>query len=177
MSVTIRKMTDDEFERFYGWSIENHAKKLVEQLHISQEEAIRQTIEEVAEMLPNGLNSPNNDLVTIVEEESGESAGFIWTLHEETMGRKQSFLCDFAIWETKRRKGYGQAALSLAEKKAKDAGCQESVLFVADDNAAAKALYEKCGYQPLRRKDHGQYMIKQLAMKLESDEVDHETVI
>ena len=177
MPVTIRKMTDDEFETFYGWSIENHAKERVEQLHISQAEAIKQTIEEVAEMLPNGLNSPNNDLVTIVEEDSGESIGFIWTLHEENNGRKQSFLCDFAIWESKRRKGYASAALHLAEENAKAAGCQESVLFVADDNAAAKALYEKCGYQPLRRKDHGQYMIKQLAMKLESDEVDYETVI
>ena len=42
------------------------------------------------------------------------------------------------------------------------AGCRESVLFVSNDNAGARALYEKCGYAFLRAHGDGSYMRKQL---------------
>lgn len=71
-------------------------------------------------------------------------------------------MCDFVIYESKRRKGYATAALNEMEKNAVEAGCQESVLFVADNNYAARELYIKCGYQFLRQMDYGKYMIKQL---------------
>lgn len=161
MSVTIRKMTNDEFARFYAWSVENQAKELMEELGLSQADATREAKKEVTEMLPNGLHTEHNDLMTVVAE--GKNVGFIWTLYEESNGQKQVFLCDFAIWQPHRRKGYGAAALSLAEKNAAERNCQKSVLFVSDANAAAKALYTKCGYQLLRQKGYGQYLVKQLS--------------
>lgn len=161
MSAKIRKMTHDEFEIFYQWSAEQNVKEMMDEFHLSQEEAAKKTAAELARMLPDGLHTENNHLFTIVAD--GESAGFIWTLHEEFEGRKQSFVCDFAIWESKRRKGYGAAALHLVEKHAADAGCQESVLFVSDDHEAANALYKKCGYHVLRPEAHGKYMVKPLA--------------
>lgn len=162
MFVKLRRMTNEEFESFYGWSIEHQAKELMEELHISQEEAISETIKEVAEMLPDGIDTPHNYFTTIVDSDSDENIGFVWTLHEVTEGRKQSFICDFAIWESKRRKGYASAALCLLENQATEAGCVESVLFVKDNNTAATALYRKCGYQVLRQHGYGKYMIKQL---------------
>lgn len=162
MFVKFRRMTNNEFESFYGWSIEHQAKELMEELHISQEEAISETVKEIAEMLPDGIDTPHNYFTTIVDSDSDENIGFVWTLHEVTEGRKQSFICDFAIWESKRRKGYASAALRLAENQAAEAGCVESVLFVKDNNTAATALYRKCGYQVLRQHGYGKYMIKQL---------------
>lgn len=162
MAVTIRYMNESDFETFYQWSIAQQAAELVEEYAMSQSEAIKEAEKEFTSMLPDGFHTKHNHLMTIVEEDSGESAGFIWTIHEETNGRKQSFLCDFAIWETKRRRGYASSALRLLEKNALEAGCQESVLFVADRNHAARALYEKCGYQILRQEQYGKYMIKQL---------------
>ena len=155
-------MTNDEFETFHKWSVEHQAKELMEELRISQEEAISETIKEVAEMLPDGIDTPHNYFTTIVDSDSDENIGFVWTRHEVTEGRKQSFICDFAIWESKRRKGYASAALRLAENQAAEAGCVESVLFVKDNNTAATALYRKCGYQVLRQHGYGKYMIKQL---------------
>lgn len=162
MSVTIRAMTSDEFRYFYQWSIDQQAKELAKERHISYEAALQTAAKEVDEMLPEGLQTKENFLMTITEASRGESAGFLWTLHEYTAGKKQSFLCDFAIWESQRRRGYGAAALQLMEKQAINAGCQESVLFVSDDNTAARALYEKCGYRVLRQSGHGKYMMKQL---------------
>ena len=163
MSVTIRAMTPDEFRHFYQWSTAQQAAELMEEHHISYEAALQAATKEVDEMLPEGLHTKHNYLMTITEAPRGESAGFLWTLHEYTAGKKQSFLCDFTIWESKRRRGYGAAALYLMEKQAIDAGCQESVLFVSDDNAAARSLYEKYGYRVLRQSGHGKYMMKPLA--------------
>ena len=163
MSVMIRPMTSKEFERFYKWSAEHQVKELMKELHMSQADAIKEALHELARMLPDGLNTACNHLMSIVVEESEEVVGFIWTIHEETAGRKQSFLCDLAIWEPKRRKRYATVALSLAEKNAAEAGCRESVLFVADRNDAAKALYGKQGYVFLRQEGYGSYMIKQLS--------------
>lgn len=162
MAIAIRCMTDSEFEYVRQWSVEQHAKELAEELHISEDEAIKEAKAEVEVMLPDGLNTNHNYLMTIVEEDSEEMAGFIWTLHEEFEGRKQSFICDFAVWESKRRKGYATEALYLTEMQASQAGCQESILFVSDDNTAASALYQKCGYNVLRQKDCGKYMVKKI---------------
>lgn len=162
MPVKIRSMTDSEFVIFRQWSVENHAKELMEECGISEEVAMKKAAEEVAGMLPEGLRTEHHFLMTIVGGESEESAGFLWTIHEETAGRKQSFLCDFAVWEPKRRMGYGTAALNLMERNAAELDCRESVLFVADHNTAARALYEKCGYRILRQAGCGKYLIKEL---------------
>ena len=134
----------------------------MEELNMSEEAAIKETVKEISEMLPNGLNTQDNYLMSIIETESGEMVGFIWTLHEITAGRKQSFICDFAVWESKQQKGYGKRALDLTEQKAVEAGCQECVLFVNDHNHRAIKLYDKCGYEVLRQEKIGKYMMKQL---------------
>ena len=161
MAVTIRPMRAQEFETFWQWSVENHTKELMEQLCLPEDTAAKEAVAELTEMLPKGLHTEHNYLMTILE--NMETVGFVWTLHEEFQGRKQSFLCDFVIWQAKRRQGYATAALKLVEETAVEAGCQESVLFVRDDNAAARALYQKCGYQVLRQKDYGKFMVKQIA--------------
>ena len=164
MSVTIRNMTQPEFENFYQRSVQYQVVQLMDARGISREEAGREAEEELAGMLPDGLNTGNNFLMSIVNGD--EIVGFIWTLHEETNGKKQCFLCDFAIWEEYRRKGYAAQALRLMEREAIHAGCQECVLYVADRNLAARALYEKCSYKLLRQAGSGKYMIKELKTDL-----------
>ena len=164
MPITIRNMTQQAYDAFYRWSVEHHANELMEQKCIPREEASKEASKELSGMLPNGFHTENNFLMSIISNE--EIVGYIWTLHEETDGKKQSFLCDFAIWEEYRRKGYGAQALLLMEKQAADAGCVESVLFVADRNAEARTLYEKSGYRVLRQAGYGKYMIKELKTDL-----------
>ena len=48
----------------------------------------------------------------------------------------------------------------MAEQKAAEAGCLESVLFVNDNNYVAIELYRKWGYEVLRQEKYGKYMIK-----------------
>lgn len=164
MPITIRNMTQQAYDAFYRWSVKQHTAELMEQKCLPCKEASKEASKELAGMLPDGLNTGNNFLMSIVNGD--EMIGFIWTLHEGTGGKKQSFLCDFAIWEEYRRKGYGAQALRLMEKQAADADCVESVLFVSDQNLAARALYEKSGYRVLRQAGYGKYMIKELKTDL-----------
>lgn len=159
MAVSIRPMTHLEFEQFYRWSLENQAMERMEESLLPPDKALEEAAGELAQLLSDGMNTPNHHCMTIIDD-TGESVGFIWTLQEEFQGKKQSFLCDIAIWESQRRKGYATAALQMAEKAAAKAGCCESVLFVKDTNVAARALYEKSGYRVLRQKDYGIFMVK-----------------
>ena len=157
--MTIRPMTAAEFDAFYRWSRENHARELMDEQNLSREAAMAEAEAELARMLPRGMDTADNHLMTI---EAGEPVGFLWTLHEETDGKKQSFLCDLAIWVPHRRRGYARAALARMEQLAAEAGCLQSVLFVSDRNEAARALYEKCGYQILRPFSYGNFIVKEL---------------
>ena len=164
MSVTIQDMTPQAFETFYQWSLLHHTEELMQQRNLTREEARKESKKELSQMLPEGLQTENQQLYSIVAE--GKIVGFLWTLHEETAGKKQSFLCDLAVWEDYRRRGYAAQALRLMEAQAAKDGCQESVLFVADSNYAARKLYEKAGYRELRQSDCGNYMIKDLRTDL-----------
>jgi len=162
MSIRIRKMKKEEFDFFFHWSAEQNVRELMAERCLSREAAVKETEEELAKMLPMGLETPDHCLMTVEKEDTQENLGAIWTIFEESEGKKQSFVCDFVIWEPYRRRGFAEEALRLAEEKAVEAGCRESVLFVADCNAAANALYQKSGYQLLRQADYGKYMVKQL---------------
>ncbi len=164
MPITIRNMTQQAYDAFYRWSVEHHANELMEQKCIPWKEASKEASKELSGMLPDGLHTENNFLRSIINGD--EIVGFIWTLHEETDGKKQCFLCDFLVWEEYRRKGYAAQALRLMEREAIHAGCVESVLFVADRNAEARTLYEKSGYRVLRQAGYGKYMIKEIKTDL-----------
>jgi len=162
MAVTVRPMTDQEFEYFYQWSAEQYALELAGEASIPKADALKKALSELSGMLPDGLHTANHQLMTVEETARREAVGFIWTIYEITDGRKQCFICDFAIWEPYRRNGYATAALHLAEAQAARSGCTETVLFVADRNAAAKALYQTCGYRLLRQSGSGAYLIRQI---------------
>ena len=50
----------------------------------------------------------------------------------------------------------------IKQKKAAEAGCLVSILFVKDSNNGARALYRKCGYQDYKQDRYGRYMLKEL---------------
>ena len=85
-------------------------KELIEEADMTEEEAEKETMEELAGMLPDGLDTEDNYLMTIRRKTDDAQVGFIWTLHEYNDDVKQSFLCDFEIYEKYRRNGYATEA-------------------------------------------------------------------
>lgn len=162
MSISLRKMTSNEYDEFFKWSRNNHVKELIKDTNMSLEDALSQTEVEVKEMLPDGINTENNSLMVIENVLDNRNVGFMWYLYEETHGVQQVFLCDFVIDELERRKGYATEALYVMEQNATEFGCKECVLFVAKENEPAQRLYSKNGYIFLKEMDYGMYLKKKL---------------
>lgn len=162
MNAFLRKMTPEEFSVFCADSVASCADDLMRSSPITKEEALRIAEEEFRRELPQGLDTPDHFLMTILDSESGCDVGIIWYLLEWTDGVKQVFLSDLLIREKQRNKGYASAALRAMELNAKRNGCIESVLYVWSHNPAARALYTKAGYLPFRETAEGLYMKKSL---------------
>ena len=155
--VRLRRMTVPEFEAFHQKSIKDYAQNLMQEQKLCEQDALRQADREFAQIAAQGLDTPGNELMIIEDAKAGQSVGVIWFLLEEDQGVKVAFLSDFWIEETHRRRGYAEAALREMQKKAKEAGCAECRLFVWSHNAPATRLYEKCGYEVLRKTRAGEY--------------------
>ena len=118
MRVSLRKMDQEEYDVFYQRSFEHHVRELILEEKMSEKAAEKETTEELRAMPPEGPNTENNYLMTLFDEKE-EPAGFIWTIHEYSEDIKQSFLCDFEIYEKDRRKGYASESLKQMENDAK----------------------------------------------------------
>lgn len=158
--MELTEMTEEEYACFYSSSLHHHVSELMEQENLSQETAEAEAKKELAEMLPEGRNTADNCLMSI--KEGSRIIGYIWTMYECCDGIKQAFVCDFYIEEADRRKGFGTQALLQAENLAREQSCRESVLFVANGNGAAEALYRKSGYGVREPHSYGKYMVKTL---------------
>lgn len=164
MKALLREMTEEEFQKFRRYSIDNYARELEkgDGDGVSPEEAAAQAEEEFLQMLPQGLNTENSALMIIEDSDSVDSVGIIWYIFECTDGVSHSFLCDLWVMEEKRRRGYASAALACMEADARNHNCRESRLYVWKYNLSGRKLYESCGYIPFRETDDGTYMKKAL---------------
>ncbi len=162
MSVVLRKMTGDEFDVFYRECIDQLTQELMEELNLSYQEANEAAIKEFTGIVTDGLQTKNNFPMVIVEEDSGDTVGFVCVLYKGEDDDKMNFIYNLSICEDKRRKGYATTALNLIEKMAAEAGCLVSILFVKDSNTGARALYSKLGYRDYKQDGCGKYMLKEL---------------
>lgn len=155
-------MSLQEFEAFREYSTNDYMKDLMEAQNISAESALNQAQAEFSDMLPEGINTKDNSLMMIEDENNKKTVGIIWYLYENTEGTKQVFLNDFMIYEEERRKGYAMAALSEMARYAVKHGCRQSIIYVWKHNPPGVNLYTKCGYVAFRESDDGMYMRKEI---------------
>jgi ribosomal protein S18 acetylase RimI-like enzyme len=92
--------------------------------------------------------------VLFIAERGGRRAGFILmldTMPDEVTRMPQGFVAYMAVEPLERRYGIGSRLLSAAEDEARRRGLPYMGLMVTEDNAAARALYERAGYVTERR--------------------------
>jgi len=154
LSVLLREMFPNELAAFRSYSVSDYADDLTLNRAIRSEEALVQAEQEFDELLPGSCLR--------VIEHAAHAVGVLWYLMEETDGIRHAFLNDFVIDPQYRRRGYGSSALSAFAREAKAGGCTQIRFYVADDNHAAKTLYERCGYRVLRRAQGGAYWYKEI---------------
>jgi RimJ/RimL family protein N-acetyltransferase len=137
-------MRPDEFPAFLAASIEGYAFGIERQGGQTAEFARRKSEEDHAAVLPEGLDTPGHT-VWIVEA-GGERVGVLWLAERDSGGRRVIFIYDVEIDEAHRGKGYGRAAMELAEDQARAAGLGRIELNVFGGNEVARNLYRSLGY-------------------------------
>lgn len=145
--ITLRKMTQNEYDAWQSGSIANYAAEHVRAGNWTAEEAPEQARKAFEHYLPNGLDTEGHYVCAIVAESTEEEVGHLWYCLEPTKAGPRLFIPDIGIDEPHRRKGYATAALKELEKESARLGADSIRLHVFGSNTAARKLYAGLGYR------------------------------
>jgi ribosomal protein S18 acetylase RimI-like enzyme len=104
--------------------------------------ALERARSDFSRLLPQGLATPDTSLVVLTS--GGEQVGHLWLAHHREPGL--SYVFDVEVAEQHRGRGFGRAAMVVAEVLARDAGDETIGLHVFGGNATARRLYRTHGY-------------------------------
>ncbi|CNH70222.1 acetyltransferase (GNAT) family protein [Yersinia massiliensis] len=146
--VTLRAMRNEELCGYRKLFITEYAQDLSSNSDYSAEQALAYATHSFDSYLPEGVNSPNDHLFCIENNDNlgdeNQLVGYLWY----GLGKEDSaaFIKDFYVLPQYQRKGYGSASLEALEKRLIDQGVFEIKLRVAADNPHAKRLYEQMAF-------------------------------
>ncbi len=141
--INLRRVTAAEFDVFLKICIPQFAANKVRSGNWPKEGALERSQREFAQLLPQGLATPHHHFFAVIQESQGKRLGWLWLMVE----KQEAFIYEIIIDEPYRRQGYGQKTMQLAEREAKRLGATKMGLHVFGFNHAARALYEKLGYE------------------------------
>ena len=159
--LELKPMNQDIYNHYITYSKNNYAQEITKARGISIEEAMQITNKEYDTLLPDGLQSKNQYLYTI-ENNENENIGIMWFSTESNHGDNEAFLYDIEINKEYRGKGYGHESMKLLESKVKELNLAVIGLHVFLHNEIACSLYNKIGYQEIKRGKTGVIMKKTL---------------
>lgn len=145
--ITVEPLRGDAYDVWHEHSVVEYAKITAEAGFGTYEEAYRSSVEQFAELLPQGPETPEHSLEQLVVD--GEQVASIWVRHGYEPGT--SFVFDVESSPEHRGKGYGRAAMWHGENLSKAAGDGRLMLNVHGHNRVAISLYVKLGYRVVRR--------------------------
>ena len=141
--LTLRPMTEAEFERYYATGVDDYAQERARNLHTSLEQERVEAARQYAELLEDGLQTPDQHLWSVTLD-TGEAVGMLWvSINPE---RRSAFIFDIAVDPAHRGKGYGRQTLTLLEDELRPMGITRIGLNVFSDNDTAINLYRSQGY-------------------------------
>ena len=153
MGVRLRPLREDEFDDWLNESRDGYARSMVENGGFPEAEALEKARADFAGLLSAGLATPGHAVFALEDDASGEPVGSLW------VGERRDALAvyDVEVEEGLRGRGYGRAAMLLAEGEARRRGLGRIDLNVFAGNVIARSLYASLGYQ-----ERSVYMSKSL---------------
>ena len=154
-------MNQDMYNNYIKTAIQQYAEEGAQSGNIDFDKSLQQSKKEFNTLLPNGLKSENQYLHIIINDEN-ENIGIMWFSTESNHGDNEAFLYDIEINKEYRGKGYGHESMELLESKVKEFNLGSISLHVFLHNEIANSLYNKIGYQEIKRGKAGVLMRKTL---------------
>lgn len=87
----------------------------------------------------------HGDLLLLLREDDGPPIGLAWVIESRILTRA-AYLRLLLVAEGRQGQGLGERLLAAAEAGARE-WANHMLLLVTSDNAAARRLYERCGYR------------------------------
>jgi ribosomal protein S18 acetylase RimI-like enzyme len=141
--VKLIPMQQEDFESFLERGIREYADDHMRNGNWPAEGALERSKKEFEHYLPNGIDSKDQYLYSIIGEQGGNKIGILWVQVKD----QKAFIFDFMIDESFRGKGYGKQALIALDEKLKSMNVESVGLHVFGDNVIAYELYKKMGFQ------------------------------
>ncbi|EUJ29978.1 Uncharacterized N-acetyltransferase YycN [Listeria grayi] len=139
--LTLQQMSREEYTNYLSNAVIDYAADKITAGTWTKDEAIGLANDAFADLLPQGIDTPNEYLYTI--HRSNIPIGHIWLHYKD----QAAFIYDFLIIADYRNKGYGSEAMTCLEQRAKQIGAVKLSLHVFAHNKQAVHVYEKAGFQ------------------------------
>lgn len=142
-------MGAEVFDWYRAHSAPNYARDKVASGEWEEGDAMPKARQMFEDMLPQGLETPDNYLYEIVDEWDDVTVGMLWISVEERGGDRIAYVCDIYVKPAYQRKGHALRAFRQLEEKVGRLGVSGIGLNVFGNNVQAHRLYERLGYEPL----------------------------
>ncbi|MBR8302150.1 GNAT family N-acetyltransferase [Burkholderia dolosa] len=147
--LQMRPMTAGEFHAYRARAIEGYARDLVSSGQNTVDDAAVRARACFDTLLPDGLLTPGQTLVSLVDTASGDTVGDLWYALVPEGPNRTLFIYDLDIVPSRRRQRWATRALEALDAEARRYGITEIGLSVFNHNTAARALYRACGFVPI----------------------------
>ena len=144
---TLRPMTATEYAEWFEQSIVGFAADKVASGQWTREESLELARKELAELLPLGLETPGNDLYTVVDSRA-VAVGMLWFAVKKKFGADIAYVFNVSVRPDRQREGHAARAFLALEDEVRRRGLSGIALHVFGHNDAARALYAKLGFRP-----------------------------
>lgn len=145
--VKLIPMAQEDYEPYLERSIRDYAEEKVKSGNWRAAEAMEKSRAEFQRYLPDGLQSKDDFIYSIVDETSGQKVGVLWVEVKMDETPRSAFGYDFIVYEPFRRKGFGKQALAALDEILKSMDVESMGLHVFGHNTTAFELYKKMGFE------------------------------
>lgn len=146
-AIELKTMSEDAYQDYYQSSVEDYAQQMAAAGNVSQQEARAASQNQFSQLLPQGLNSDGQHLMSIWDLERQRVVGMVWVGERMRGETRQAVIYDIRVDENQRGRGYGTQTLRAVEKLVRGLGLTEIWLHVFGQNVGARRLYERLGYE------------------------------
>ncbi|AUG76989.1 Acetyltransferase [Kitasatospora sp. MMS16-BH015] len=152
--LTYRPMTEAEYEIWLAEEKEAYVGGMLGAGTWTEAEARTKSDKDFAELLPQGLHTPENSVLLLLDKgvggtdgAEGEPVGTAWLKHGYLPGVSYGY--SLRVHPEHRGKGYGRDAMAVGEQATLAGGDQALMFNVFGGNAVAINLYTTAGYAVL----------------------------
>jgi GNAT superfamily N-acetyltransferase len=144
--LRLRPLTQDEFEQWLPHAEAGYARQIAESGSMSAAAAAEKARIDTAARFNSGPGSPGQVLLRLVAGD--QPVGWLW-LNVPALGYDplMAWVNVIEVDAQYRGRGYGRAAMLLAEDEARARGMTSLGLNVHGQNTVARSLYDSLGYE------------------------------